>query len=325
MKAEEAAKLIVKAGRELSETGLIARTWGNVSCRIDSDNFMITPSGRDYLSLREEEIVSINIETLEHEGEIKPSSEKKVHREIYRLKSEANFIIHTHQHNASAISAMGVDRIKLSKTYPLLGDVVFIAPYSLPGTKKITEGIAKTISGIDSKAVIMSNHGAVCYGKDYEEAFAVAKELEEACGDYLEELGVPASKGDEEHFRDLWNSDPAIMKYMEIRAGLPAYIDDFAQIIGPKLPVICGDEKKVEAAIKKAQEKGRPLLVKGIGAMCNGDSADDCTAISMIIEKNCRAALTGLGVKPIKKLESMLMRQVYLRKYSKLKAEPKSK
>ena len=31
---EEAKKLVVEAGKKLLETGLIARTWGNVSARI---------------------------------------------------------------------------------------------------------------------------------------------------------------------------------------------------------------------------------------------------------------------------------------------------
>ena len=33
---EEAKKLVVEAGKKLLETGLIARTWGNVSARIRS-------------------------------------------------------------------------------------------------------------------------------------------------------------------------------------------------------------------------------------------------------------------------------------------------
>ena len=71
---EEAKKLVVEAGKKLIETGLIARTWGNVSARISDTQFAITPSGRAYEDLTPEEIVIVNIEDCEYDGEIKPSS-----------------------------------------------------------------------------------------------------------------------------------------------------------------------------------------------------------------------------------------------------------
>jgi L-fuculose-phosphate aldolase len=61
MTEREAKESVVKAGIRLVESGLIARTWGNVSCRLNNENFVITPSGRDYLSLTPEEIVTVAI------------------------------------------------------------------------------------------------------------------------------------------------------------------------------------------------------------------------------------------------------------------------
>ncbi len=307
MMEKEARKLVTKAGRELSETGLIARTWGNVSCRIDEEYFVITPSGRDYMTLREDEIVKLDIEEMNYEGDIKPSSEKKIHRAIYSLKEDAGFIIHTHQHNASAVSAMGRDIV----------NGIPCAAYGLPGTRKVTANVTRAFEEYDTKAVIISNHGAVVYGEDYEEAFAVAKDLENSCGDYLESLGIDPWRGDDEHFGNLWNDDPVILKFMEVRSRMLPYLDDFAQIIGTHLKVVDYDEKTIAAA--RARKK--PLLVRGRGAMCNASSEDDAAAVSMIIEKNARASLAGLGVKPINRPESFIMRQVYLKKYSKLKGE----
>ena len=43
--------LVVDTGRILLEEGLAARTWGNVSCRLDEDRYLITPSGMDYKKL----------------------------------------------------------------------------------------------------------------------------------------------------------------------------------------------------------------------------------------------------------------------------------
>ena len=104
------AKLdVVRAGKLLCERGLIQRTWGNVSCRIDEESFVITPSGRDYMGLTPDDIVLVKISDLSYEGDIKPSSEKGVHAACYRLRSDVNFVIHTHQTMASVAGLKGYD------------------------------------------------------------------------------------------------------------------------------------------------------------------------------------------------------------------------
>lgn len=56
MEEKIARELICDTGRELLKTGLVARTWGNVSCRLDKSSFLITPSGLDYLKTMPEDI-----------------------------------------------------------------------------------------------------------------------------------------------------------------------------------------------------------------------------------------------------------------------------
>ena len=85
MELSNAKEKVIKAGRELSRSGLIARTWGNVSCRTGEDTFVITASGRDYMTLTPREIIEVKLSDLSYEGDIKPSSELKAHREIYML------------------------------------------------------------------------------------------------------------------------------------------------------------------------------------------------------------------------------------------------
>lgn len=317
MEISKAKEQVIKAGIELSRSGLIARTWGNVSCRTDENHFVITASGRNYLTLTPDEVIEVDIENLEYESDIKPSSEKKVHREIYRLKKDANFVIHTHQSNASAVASMGLKGIKLDREYPGIGSFVLCAEYGLPGTKKLCRNTAETVSEYDGQAVLMANHGAVCYGKTYDEAFQIAHDLEEACGRYLESIGVPPCKeqsfGNAGEDEPLWNDSPVIMKFMEARDVLKPYLDDFAQMAGTGLKVVDYDEKMIAKAIKN----GRPLLVRGKGALCVAEERNDAEALFMVIEKNCRAALAALGAEPIAPWECMLMRQVYLRKYSK--------
>ena len=63
MELSEARNQVIEAGKRLLHSGLIARTWGNVSCRINENQFVITPSGRSYENLKPEEIVIVNIPT----------------------------------------------------------------------------------------------------------------------------------------------------------------------------------------------------------------------------------------------------------------------
>ncbi len=182
------AKLaVIEAGKKLVETGLIARTWGNVSCRISETEFVITPSGRSYEDLTPDEIVTVSIDDLSYTGDVKPSSEKGVHASAYKLRPDCNFVIHTHQLNASVVSVMGKDMYVSNAAYArILGEVVPLASYGMPSTKKLKKGVYTAIEQYpQSKAVIMSNHGAVCMGTDSEDTFFIAQTLEDACFEHL--------------------------------------------------------------------------------------------------------------------------------------------
>lgn len=186
MDIQAAKELVIKAGKEVVASGLIARTWGNISCRVSDTQFVITPSGRPYEGLTPEEIVLVNIADLSYDGDVKPSSEKGIHAEAYKLRPEVNFVIHTHQMQASVISTLGFDINSVdAKSAEIIGDNVPLASYGLPGTGKLREGVVAAIKRSDSKAVIMAHHGALCMGESYEDAFAVAAELEKVCAAFI--------------------------------------------------------------------------------------------------------------------------------------------
>ena len=186
MEIMQAKETVIRAGKELIAAGLIARTWGNISCRISDTQFVITPSGRAYETLTPEEIVLVNIEDLEYEGEIKPSSEKGIHAACYKLRPEVNFVIHTHQVNASIVSALGMDINNVEgENAQVVGTNLPIASYGLPGTKKLRKGVIDAITRSDAKAAVMAHHGAVCMGVDYDDAFNVAQKVEDICEQYV--------------------------------------------------------------------------------------------------------------------------------------------
>lgn len=182
---QKAKEMVCKAGQQLLKEGLVARTWGNVSVRVSENQMVITPSGRKYDELKPEDMVLVDIYTLKYEG-IKPSSELKLHCQVYKTRPEVGSVIHTHQMYASIVAAAQRDVKVLDPEHQRIlgGDIIEAAPYALPNTKKITVETAKSIG--NTRAALMANHGAVCIGNDLDAAFNVARTLELACEAFIQ-------------------------------------------------------------------------------------------------------------------------------------------
>ncbi len=186
MEIEEAKNLVCAAGKKLLKEGLVARTWGNVSVRINDHQMVITPSGRRYDELNPADMVLVDFYTLKFEGKIKPSSELKLHCQVYKTRPHIQAVIHTHQMYASIVAASQKNVVVLQPAHQQIlgGSVVKTAPYALPNTKKITVETANAIE--QASAALMANHGAVCIGTSLDSAFEVAHTLEQACEVFIE-------------------------------------------------------------------------------------------------------------------------------------------
>lgn len=182
-----AQEQVVKAGLELMESGLIARTWGNVSARISNNEFVITPSGIPYEKMTPDDIVVVTIDECAYDEEgLKPSSEKGVHAAAYKHHPEVDFVIHTHQIAASAVSVAERDLSVSDEYKDILGDTVPNAEYGMPSTGKLKEAVDTAIAeNPKSKALLMRHHGTVCLGTDYDDAFKVVNTLEAFCKDLM--------------------------------------------------------------------------------------------------------------------------------------------
>lgn len=176
----EAKEQVIIAGKRLVESGLIARTWGNISARVSDTQFVITPSGLAYETLIPEQIVLVNIADCTYEGDIKPSSEKGIHADAYRLRPKVNFIIHTHQEKASAISLEGRDlKVRQEEDQKILGEVIPCAAYAMSTTSMLREKVEAAVHDYsESKAILMKHHGTLCLGTDLENSFDIAQTLE---------------------------------------------------------------------------------------------------------------------------------------------------
>lgn len=180
MTAVETRGLILRAAERLAGEGLIQRTWGNISARISDTQFLITPSGLAYETLREDQLVAVSTADCSYEGSLRPSSEKGIHAAAYRLRPEVNFIIHTHQYWATIAGVEG--RALTGFIHPRLGKRIPCAAYGLPGTGRLRRAVEEEMAAWpDCRAFLMRSHGALCLGRDMEDAFDAAQALEEVC------------------------------------------------------------------------------------------------------------------------------------------------
>lgn len=300
MDIQTAKEIVVEAGKQLVSSGLIARTWGNVSCRIDDTHFVITPSGRAYETLTPDEVVLVNTQDLTYEGDIKPSSEKGIHAQCYLLRPETNFVIHTHQMNASIVSAIGCDINNITgESKDIIGDNIPVASYGLSGTGKLREAVVKALKRSDSKAVIMKHHGAVCLGTDYDDAFKVASEVEKVCANYVFSKYNELTSKTAETFSDVYAyvadlkkradaPSPAVTAYDSSRTGNVVVLKDKegnekATIALAKEMLILGDKIPSEADMHMAVYKNRD----DINYIIHSDDEAVVTA-SKIVKKKLR-------------------------------------
>ena len=184
-KEQELRELLVAYGNKLVDTGLVQGTWGNLSVRLDDQYMLVTPSGLDYRRLTPSDMVKVNLETLEYEGPLKPTSEKGLHAAIYLQRPELGSVIHTHSKYccifAAARKPLPVEEPALQA---LFGEEVPLAKYGLPGSKKLMQNTVNAFG--DGMGCIMTAHGMICGGADIEDAFVNCGKMEAAAAEYIE-------------------------------------------------------------------------------------------------------------------------------------------
>lgn len=203
MNEQELREILKNSGVKLLGNNLVQGTWGNSSVRLDDKFMLVTPSGLDYLSLKAEDMATVNIDTLEWTGSLKPTSERGIHAGVYRSRPDVGAVIHTHPTYgsifASARKALPCESEEMKR---LLGGDVRVAGYGLPGTKKLREATIAAMEG--RNACFMANHGVLCCGRTMDEAFETIYLLEKSCREYIERAVVELT-GATEYSEELLN------------------------------------------------------------------------------------------------------------------------
>ena len=188
MKNLDQRNKIIEFSLKLNSTNLSPLRSGNISLRSKEntkDGYLITPSGKKYETLKPEDIVfmGLNEEEENNDSNNKPSSEWRFHRDIYVKKNDAQAIVHAHSPHATAVSSYGKSIPPFHYMIALAGgEDIKCAEYATFGTEELSNNVIKALE--NRSACLMSNHGQVAFGKNLEQAFELAQEIENICHQY---------------------------------------------------------------------------------------------------------------------------------------------
>lgn len=184
------AQTLIQTARAMQPAGLNKGTAGNVSVR-DGDGFLITPTGLPYDQLTADDIPQLRLDG-SHQGQRKPSSEWRFHRDLYATRPEVGAVLHAHSPFAVSLACL---RIEIPPFHYMIarfgGDTIRCADYAIFGSEALSTAALAAMQ--DRKACLLANHGLLAAGRDLGEALALAIELEELCEQYWRacQLGQP--------------------------------------------------------------------------------------------------------------------------------------
>jgi L-fuculose-phosphate aldolase len=134
------------------------------------DRFLCTPTGVCKGLMHPDDLIVCDAQGRKLQGAKERTSEFAMHLTIYNLRPEIHAVVHAHPPVATGFAAAG-----RSLNLALLPEVIIglgcvpLAGYGLPGTPELTEPMLPLIPKYD--AMLMGNHGAVCYGADVHQAY----------------------------------------------------------------------------------------------------------------------------------------------------------
>lgn len=168
---------ICEIGRRIYNNGFVAANDGNISFRINESEVLATPTGVSKGFMTPDMIVKVDLEANIISGELKPSSELKMHLDVYKNRDDVKSVVHAHPPTATGFSVAGIplDEMIMPEVIISLGTVP-IAKYGTPSTMEIPEAIREYLGCHDG--VLLENHGALTVGTDLFNAYFKMETIE---------------------------------------------------------------------------------------------------------------------------------------------------
>jgi L-fuculose-phosphate aldolase len=197
LKFKDLRKQVVETCLAMNEEGINQGTSGNVSVRTD-EGFLITASGIPYKRMKLHHVVEMDLEG-GYRGDYFPSTEWRMHLDIFKNRPEAGAIVHVHSIYATALACL---RKEIPAFHYMIGVAggtnIRVSDYAEFGTAELSVTMLKAMEG--RTGCLLANHGQICFGPTLEKALWLAGEIEAISHQYWAALlaGKPVVLSDAE-------------------------------------------------------------------------------------------------------------------------------
>jgi len=200
MLLKEIREELVELNQALPANRLVVWTGGNVSIRDPKSGLVaIKPSGIMFPDLTPENMVVVDLDGKQVEGDLAPSSDTASHLYIYRHREDINGVVHTHSDYATAFAALGMPiPAVLTAIGDEFGGPIPCGDFALIGSEAIGKAVLDAIG--NTTAVLLKNHGVFTIGKSGRAALKSAVMVEDVAKTVwlAKQLGEPCEISQED-------------------------------------------------------------------------------------------------------------------------------
>jgi ribulose-5-phosphate 4-epimerase/fuculose-1-phosphate aldolase len=181
MNEEQAREALAHHGRSLFARGYSCGTSGNLSVRIDTGGYVMSPTNVSLGRLEPDRLSKLDANGRHVDGPA-PTKEAWLHFALYKSRPDDTAVVHLHSTYATALSCL-TDRPP-DDVLPAITPYVVMrvgrvarVPYFRPGNADAAGTISQL--AVSHRALLLANHGPVVSGPDLDTAVSAAEELEE--------------------------------------------------------------------------------------------------------------------------------------------------
>ncbi|ALN75284.1 MULTISPECIES: class II aldolase/adducin family protein [unclassified Aureimonas] len=191
---------MVATCRRMNETGINQGTAGNLSVR-NPAGFLVTPTSLPYDRMQPGDLVQMFFDGT-YEGQRRPSSEWRFHRDILAARTDIDCVLHCHSVYATTLA---VHHHAIPSFHYMTaiagGTTIRCSRYATFGTQALSDAALEALE--DRLACLLGQHGQIALGKTLGAALALAVEVETLSRLYVQArvLGEPPVLPDEEMAR----------------------------------------------------------------------------------------------------------------------------
>ena len=162
---------IVGAGRMMYERGWIAANDGNLTVRLDGERILATPAGGSKGRMRPEDLIVCDSAGNKISGSGERTTEMAMHVAVYNARPDVQAVVHAHPPISTgfAVAGRALNLGLMPELIVSMGSVP-LAEYGLAGTAALVAGLLPYVPKFN--AILLANHGAVCYGENVAQAYA---------------------------------------------------------------------------------------------------------------------------------------------------------